>query len=180
MRTIILLTSILAFVGAVSGQGVRQGFDVSNYGVRIEADKRLIVVLAALEMAEARTDAGAVEKIINTPISEKGKAFRAQLLQDNAGLDADLRRRISLFVTQYKKRHSKLNDTELVAPFMSMAFTLTPVPDLDEPVITTDLPANLLDVLDFAPLAREFYRRSNIAAKLDEYARQYRTESEGV
>jgi tetratricopeptide (TPR) repeat protein len=180
MRPIILLTFILCFAFAANGQAVQQGFDLSNYGVKIEADKRLIVVLAALEMAETKTDSGTSEKLINTPLSDKGAKFRAQLLQDNAGLDADLRRRISSFVAQYKKRHPQWNDAELVAPFMSMAFTLTPAPELADPVITTDLPGNLLDVLDFAPLAREFYRRSGIAAKLDDYAKTYARESDGV
>lgn len=180
MRPIILLTFILCSVLAANGQAVQQGFDLSNYGVKIEADKRLIIVLAALEMAETKTEAGASEKLINTPLSEKGSKFREQLLQDNAGLDADLKRRISSFVVQYKKRHPKWTDAELVAPFMSMAFTLTPAPELADPVITTDLPGNLLDVLDFAPLAREFYRRSSIASKLDDYTKAYARESDGV
>ena len=180
MRSIILLTLIFCFSFVANGQNVRQGFDLSSYGVKIEADKRLIVVLSALEMAETKTEAGASEKLISTPLSENGKNFRAQLLQDNAGLDADLKRRISLFVTQYKKRHPKWTDAELVAPFISMAFTLTPAPDLADPVITTDLPGNLLDVLDFAPLAREFYRRSGIASKLDDYVKTYARESDGV
>lgn len=180
MRPIILLTFILCFAFAANGQAVQQGFDLSNYGVKIEPDKRLIVVLAALEMANTKTEAGAGEKLIITPLSEKGSIFRMQLLQDNAGLDADLRRRISMFVAQYKKRHPKCTDAELVAPFMSMAFTLTPVPELGDPVITADLPGNLLDVLDFAPLAREFYRRSGIASKIDDYATIYARESDGV
>lgn len=180
MRPIILLTFILCFAFAANGQAVQQGFDLSNYGVKIEADKRLIIVLAALEMAETKTEAGASEKLINTPLSEKGLKFREQLLQDNAGLDADLKRRISSFVVQYKKRHPKWTDAELVAPFMSMAFTLSPAPELADPVITTDLPGNLLDVLDFAPLAREFYRRSAIASRLDDYVKTYARESDGV
>ena len=180
MRSIILLTFILCFAFAANGQAVQQGFDLSNYGVKVEADKRLIVVLASLEMAETKTDAGASEKLINTPLSEKGSKFRQQLLQDTAGLDTDLRRRISSFVAQYKKRHPRATDAELVAPFMSMAFTLTPAPELGDPVITDDLPGNLLDVLDFAPLAREFYRRSGIASKLDDYAKTYTRESDGV
>ena len=180
MRPIILITLILCFAFAANGQGVRQGFDLSNYGVKIEADKRLLVVLATLEMAETKTEAGTSEKLINTPLSEKGKNFRAQLLQENAGFDADLRRRISQFIAQYKKRHPKWTDAELVAPFMSMAFTLAPTPELADPVITEGLPANLLDVLDFAPLAREFYRRSGISSKLDDYVKAYRIESDGV
>jgi len=102
------------FVFAVAGQKVQQGFDLGDYGVRIEPDKRLIVVLAALEMAESKKESGTTEKLINTPLSAKGEKFRAQLLQDNAGMDADLRRRISMFVAQYKKRHPKLSDAEIV------------------------------------------------------------------
>src|SRR5207237_412825 len=138
-------------------------------------DKRLIVVLAALEMAENNG-----ERLINTTLSQNGAKFRTQLLQDNAGLDPDLKRRISLFLTQYKKRHAGATDAEIVAPFISMGVTLTPTPELLDPVVTSDLPANLLDVLDFAPLVREFYRRSGIAAKLDDYAKAYNNEADGV
>ena len=63
MRPIILLTFILAFAFTVAGQNVQPGFDLSNYGVRIDADKRLIVVLAALEMAEAKTEAACLKRI---------------------------------------------------------------------------------------------------------------------
>jgi len=180
MRSVISFTFIFMFVFAVAGQKVQQGFDLGDYGVRIEPDKRLIVVLAALEMAESKKESGTTEKLINTPLSAKGEKFRAQLLQDNAGMDADLRRRISMFVAQYKKRHPKLSDAEIVAPFISMAFTLTPVPELDAPIVTEGLPGDLLDVLDFAPLAREFCRRSGISAKLDDYIKSYRIEADGV
>jgi hypothetical protein len=55
-----------------------------------------------------------------------------------------------------------------------MAYTLTEAPELGDPAVTSDLPGNLLDVLDFAPLVREFYRRSSIASKLDGYLKEYR------
>ncbi len=175
MRLIILLIFILIFSFAAAGQSVQPGFDLSNYGVKIDADKRLIVVLAALEMAEIEG-----VKLINTPLSSNGAKFRTQLLQDTAGLDPDLRRRISMFVAQYKKRHIKSTDAEIIAPFMSMAFTLTNAPEFADPVITNDLPGSLLDVLDFAPLAREFYRRSGINSKLDAYSKMYSREADGV
>ena len=136
---------------------------LTNYGVRIEPDKRLMVVLAALEMAGSKDDSGQFVKLINTPLSEKGAKFRKQLLDDNADLDNTLRQRITAFVSQYKKLHPKASDEEVIAPFISMAYALTPVPELGDPVVTTDLPGNLLDVLDFAPLVRDFYRRSNIS-----------------
>jgi|CXWL01.1.fsa_nt_gi hypothetical protein len=180
MRRVLLIAIGLVFAFSVSGQGVPAGFDLSNYGVRIEPDKRLIVVLASLEMATVRNAAGVDEKLINTPLSDKSLKFREQLLADHATLPEDLRRRISTFVLAYKKRNPKASDAELVAPFISMAYTLTPVPELADPVITSDLPGPLLDVLDYAPLVREFYRRSPIGSRLEDYIKDYRLESDLV
>ena len=171
---------ILLFAAATNAQSVATGFDLSNYGVRIEPDKRLIVVLAALEAAETQNAANRPEKLIDTPLSEKGLRFREQLRRDHADLPEDLRRKISAFVSQHKRRHPNSTDAEIVAPFISMAYALTPVPELADPVITSDLPGSLLDVLDFAPLAREFYRRSGIGTKLDEYAKAYVTDSDAT
>lgn len=176
MRRFFSFFLILLSVASAAGQPVAAGFDLSNYGVRIEPDKRVMVVLATLEMAK---DAEG-QKLINTPLSEKGAAFRARLASDNAALNEDLRRRISAFVAQHKKRNSRLSDADLIAPFISMAYALTPVPELADPVITSDLPGSLLDVLDFAPLVREFYRRSSISSKLDEYAAATVAEADGV
>jgi tetratricopeptide (TPR) repeat protein len=180
MRALLLtiLIGVLAF--CVPAQNVQTGFDLSNYGVKYEPDKRLIVVLSALEMAQTTDASGATVKLINTPLSVKGTKFREQLLQDNASLNDDLRRRISAFVLQYKKRNPQATDAELLTPFISMAYALTPPPELADPIITNDLPGSLLDVLDFAPLAREFYRRSTMPAKLDEYVKEYRAEADGV
>lgn len=170
---------IVSATGAFA-QGTPAGFDLSNYGVRIEADKRLIVVMAALEMAQTSDATGQKVKLINTPLSPEGMKFREQLMLDNAGLPNDLRTKITAFILQYKKQRPKATDAEIVSPFISMAYTLAPVPDLADPAVTSDLPGSLLDVLDFAPLAREFYRRSGISAKLDDYAKLYRSESDGV
>ena len=180
MRRIFVFLIFSISAVSVSGQAVPQGFDLLNYGVRIEPDKRLIVVLAALEVATQKNAAGVDEKLINTPLSEGSIAFRAQLLKDNAALDPDLRRRISTFVGQYKRSHPKATDADVIAPFMSMAYTLTPVPELTDPVITNDLPGSLLDVLDFAPLVREFYRRSVTSSRLDDYVKEYRADSDAV
>jgi tetratricopeptide (TPR) repeat protein len=164
----------------VLGQGLPATFDLSNYGVKIDPEKRVIVVLSALEMARGRNAAGEEAKLINTPLSEAGKKFQTRLLADTAGLNEDLRSRISAFVAQYLKRHPKATDAEIVSPFIAMAFSLSPAPEMYDPSFTGDLPGELLDVLDFAPLAREFYRRSGINGKLDEYVKLYRAESDGT
>ncbi len=185
MRRIIVFLFFSSFALGINGQSVPAAFDLLNYGVRIEPDKRLIVVLAALEMASQKDASGAEQKLINTPLSDKGTEFRTKLLaegllKDIVAQDAELRRKISLFVSQYKRTRPNATDAELIAPFMSMAYTLTPVPDLNDPVITNDLPGPLLDVLDFAPLVREFYRKSTISSKLDQYVKEYQNDSDAV
>lgn len=175
MRKAVLVLFVLIFSANAFSQNVATGFDLSNYGVRIEPDRRLIVVLATIEMAgtpEAR--------VINTPLSGSGKKFRGQLQTDLANMPADLRQKITVFMTQHKKRFPDKTDAQIVAPFISMAYTLSEVPELADPVITSDLPGDLLDVLDFAPLVREFHRRSGVSAKLDEYVKAYQRASEGT
>jgi tetratricopeptide (TPR) repeat protein len=170
----------LGVVSVASGQEARPGFDLTNYGVRVEPDKRVMVVLAALEMASGPGANGVEEKLIRTPLSDSGSKFRDQLLKDNAGLSPDVRQKISLFVAQHKRSRPKMSDADLIAPFISMAYALSPVPELADPVITNDLPGSLLDVLDFAPLVREFYRRSTIGSKLDDYVNAYRAEADST
>ncbi|MGH7782667.1 MAG: hypothetical protein ACREO5_02335, partial [Candidatus Binatia bacterium] len=179
MRIALSATFIVIFAIFATAQAP-QGMDLSNDGVRIEPDKRLMVVLAALEMASARSDTGVETKLIDTPLSAAGTAFRQRLRTDLADIPPDLRQKISTFVGLYKKRHPKGTDAEVIAPFVSMAYALTPVPELQDPLVTTDLPGDLLDVLDFAPLVREFYRRSSIAGRLNDYVKLYTQESETV
>jgi tetratricopeptide (TPR) repeat protein len=176
MRNLAFLLFILVFSLNALAQGVPAGFDLSNYGVKVEPDKRLMVVLATLEAA--RDDKGS-NRLINTILSPAGTKFRNELDSDLTVPD-DLRQKISTFVIQYKKRHPQATDAETVAPFISMAYSLSPVPDLSDPVVTSDLPGSLLDVLDFAPLVREFYRQSGIAAKLDQYTKEYQAASDAA
>ena len=178
LKTIVLIF-ICIFSANISAQNVAAGFDLSNYGVRIEPDKRIMIVLATLEAARATNAAGEDVAVINTPLSAEGVKFRDLLKSDLAALNGDLRQKISTFVVGYKNRNPKLTDAELVAPFISMAYALTPAPELADPVVTTDLPGNLLDVLDFAPLVRDFYRRSSVSGNINEYIKTYQKAADG-
>jgi hypothetical protein len=51
-------------------------------------------------------------------------------------------------------------------------------PTLDAPERSEELPGGLLEVLDFAPLVREFYRRSGMEDKLVTYTRAYQAEGD--
>lgn len=171
---------LFLILGTAASAQVPTGFDLTNYGVRIEPDKRVIVVLAALDAARTTNETGESVPVLNTKLSPEGERFRELLRSDLAAMGPDLRQRISTFVIQHKKRSPNATDAEIVAPFVSMAYALGPVPDLSDPVVTSDLPGNLLDVLDFAPLVRDFYRRSSIGANLNEYVKAYQKASDAA
>lgn len=175
----LILTAVLFSIN-LQAQTQTSGFDLSNYGVRIEPDKRLIAVLAALEAAETRTPAGESVKVIKTDLSAQGDAFREKLKADTASVPEDLRLKLGMFVSQYKRRNPGKSDTEILSPFISMAYTLSPVPDLAEPIRTANLPADLLDVLDFSPLVREFYRSARFGEKIDGYAKEYQAAGDAM
>lgn len=176
VSALFLLLSAGAF--AQGSQGVAAGFYLANYGVRIEPDKRVMTVLATLEAARTTNEAGESVPVLNTPLSAQGKEFRDLLKSDLLALNEDLRTKISAFVLGHKKRHAGKSDAELVSAFVSMAYALTPAPELADPVVTSDLPGSLLDVLDFAPLVRDFYRRSSFAGNLPEYQKRYQQASD--
>lgn len=166
MKKAVLFILIILFAANIFAQNQPKPFDFSEYGIRIEADKRLIVVMAALEAAG-----------LNTKLSEKGDGigdtFRQQLREDLEGLNSDTRTKLKIFLDQYKRHYPKATAAEIAAPFVSLAYALGPTPELSDPYKTDDLPGDLLEVFDFAPLVREFYRRSNIELKLPRYIQIY-------
>jgi tetratricopeptide (TPR) repeat protein len=172
------LAVLLTFVFVAHSQDVAAGFDLGNYGVKIEPDKRVMLVLAALDSARTENEKGERVPVLRTRLSEQGEKFRELLKSDMAGMSDQLRQRISNFVVAHKRRNSTLSDEQLIAPFISMAYALSQAPELTDPVVTSDLPGNLLDVLDFAPLVRDLYRTTNIGVNLNEYVKQYRTASD--
>lgn len=179
-KFLILLFTFVFFTINLSAQNVPAGFDLSNYGVRIEPDKRLIAVLAALEAAETKSANGENVKVLKIDLPEAGVAFRTKLEADTAAVSEDLRLKLGAFVSQYKKRNPAKSDSEILSTFLSMAYTLSPVPDLAEPSRTTNLPGDLLDVLDFSPLVREFYRSARLGEKIDGYAKEYITAGDAM
>lgn len=141
-------------------QPARQ-LDLAEYGVVIEPDARLIVMMAALEAAGFDPEP-------NAPAP-----FRASVRRDLAGLDADLRARLRRFYQQHALP-SPATPAEQAARYVSLALVLGGPPNFDPPERTEDLPAAVLEILDFAPLLREFYQRSNVAENLPNYLRAHR------
>ena len=162
MKKVLTLLVFLIFAANVPAQTTAPNavFDLTNYGVRIEPDRRVMIVMASLEAAG-----------LDTPLTANGEQFRGELKTDLQGVTPELRRKLVTFIEQYKRRHPQATNSEIIAPFISMAYTLSPAPDFSDPLRETDLPGDLLEVLDFAPLVRELYRR-NLSANLDKYVKE--------
>jgi hypothetical protein len=103
--------------------------------------------------------------------------FRAKLKNDLAGLDPDLRARLKNFYER-NKLPAPATPADQAARYVSLALSLSPAPDLAAPERSEDLPAGLLDVLDFAVIVREFHRRSGIEEHIVDYVRAYQAEGD--
>jgi hypothetical protein len=143
------------------------GFDLSQYGVSFQSDPRLMIVMAALEAAGFDP----------TPQGAEPSAFRAQVRRDVSDLDPDLRGRLRSFYER-NRLPAPATSADQAARYVSLAFALGPLPALDAPVRSDELPASLLEVLDFAPLVQEFYRRSHVNENLVAYTRAYQAEGD--
>jgi hypothetical protein len=166
---LILIITLLS-CGVASSQPVqqRQGatFEVSEYGVDFQADPRLILVMAALEVAGFDPTPGRAPS-----------AFRAKLRKDLANVDPDLRARLKTFFDR-NKLPGTATPADQAARYVSLALALGPAPTFEAPARSEDLPAGLLEVLDFAPLVQEFHRRSGIDEQMVNYVRAYQAEGD--
>ena len=143
------------------------GFDLSEYGVELQPDPRLIIMMAALEAAGFDP----------TPVGQEPSAFRAQVRKDLANLDPELRQQLRAFYER-NKLPAPATVADQAARYVSLAFAFGDVPSFDAPERSEDLPGGLLEVLDFAPLVREFYRKSGIDERLVTYMRAYQAEGD--
>jgi len=142
--------------------------DLSDYGVQIAPEPRLIVMMAALDAA------GFDPTPPGKPLSE----FRALVRRDQENLDGDLRSRMRRFYDLNKLKEPTATPAAQAARYVSLAYALGPAPTFVAPARSDDLFAGLLDVLDFAPLFREFYSKSGIAERLPAYLAAHQKEGD--
>ena len=140
-------------------------FNLSEYGVEVQPDPRLIIMMSALEAAGFDP----------TPAGQEPSVFRAQVRKDLANLDPDLRQRLRTFYER-NKLPAPATAADQAARYVSLAFAFGAGPSFDAPERSDDLPGGLLEVLDFAPLVREFYRKSGIDERLVAYTRAHQAE----
>jgi len=142
-------------------------FELSEYGVSLQPDARLIIMMAALDAAGFDP----------TPPGKEPAPFRLLVRKDQANLDAGLRQRLKDFFDR-TKLPAPATAGDQAARYVSLAYALGAPPLLDAPDRSDDLPAGILEVLDFAPLVREFYKKSSIDERLPAYMRAYQIEGD--
>ena len=139
--------------------------DLNDYGIQIAPDPRLIVMMAALDAAGWDP----------TPEGAKPSVFRELLRKDQGALDPLLAKRMRDFYERNAlKGDAATTPADQAARYVSLAYTLGQPPNFDAPARSDDLPGGVLDVLDFAPLLREFYRQSGMDGRLNTYLGMHR------
>ncbi|MBC7931919.1 MAG: hypothetical protein H7Z38_15275 [Rubrivivax sp.] len=150
--------------------------DLNDYGIQIAPDSRLIVMMAALDAAGWDP----------TPAGGRLSVFRELLRKDQAALDPSLAKRMRDFYERNALRDVRDNPAtpvdetvrytpaDQVARYISLAYTLGQPPTFESPSRSDDLPSGVLDVLDFTPLLREFYRQSGMDGRLNAYVGAHR------
>ncbi len=161
MKKVLLIAVMAAFALNIAAQTAGSDFNLANYGVTIAPDKRLVSVLVSLEIAG-----------VETPLSDRGEEMRTEIRNEFKGISPDLRQRMRNFIGQYKKRNAGKSPSEIVAPFITLAYSLGAAPALTPPERSLDLPDDLLEVLDYSTLLTEFYKSPGTAAKIDDIYRR--------
>ena len=155
--------------------------DLNAYGIQVSPDPRLIAMMAALDAAGWDP----------TPEGASPSVFREAVRRDTAALDPVLRGRMREFFERYAfkdvpddPKTTDVNEAVRYTPadqsarYISLAYTLGQPPTFEAPQRSDDLPSGVLDVLDFVPLLREFYKQSGMEARMSTYVQQHRAAGE--
>ncbi|HEY7183252.1 MAG TPA: tetratricopeptide repeat protein, partial [Blastocatellia bacterium] len=138
----------------------RPNLSLADVNTDIGVDKRVIVMMAALNIAGYDYESG------NRQLS----ALRRQIREDLQGIDPGLVQRLRAY---FQKHHKGENDVTAVAPYLSLALSMT-----EPPAFTIDAPADRLpnevrEIADFALLLEEFYRVTGFSKLMPKYVAAY-------
>ncbi len=133
---------------------------LADLNIQITTDNRVIATMAALNAAGFDFEPG------NRALS----ALRQQLREDVKTLNPSLARRLRDHFTKHSQGR---NDAAAVAPYLSLALTLTdaPVFSIDTPV--DKLPEDVREITEFALLLQEFWRDTKFGLLMPKYKQAY-------
>lgn len=138
----------------------RDKVTLADLNVDIAADSRVIAMMAALNAAGYDYEPG------NRQLS----ALRQQLRADLQNISPSLARRLRDYFQSHRKGRG---DAAAVAPYLSLALTLTAPPVFSIEGSAERLPDDVREIADFALLLEEFYRETKFNLLLPKYAAAY-------
>src|SRR5215510_5587262 len=138
----------------------RPNLSLADVNTDIGVDRRVIVTMAALNIAGYDYESG------NRQLS----ALRRQIREDLKGADPGLVQRLRNY---FQKHRKGANDAAAVAPYLSLALSMT-----EPPAFTIDAPAERLpddvrEITEFALLLEEFYRTTGFSKLMPKYLAAY-------
>jgi len=138
----------------------RPNLSLADVNTNIGVDRRVIVMMAALNIAGYDYESG------NRQLS----ALRRQIRDDLKNTAPDLVQRLR----GYFQRHRKgANDAAAVAPYLSLALSLNEPPAFTIDVPAERLPDDVREITDFALVLEEFYQTTGFSKLMPKYVAAY-------
>ncbi len=134
----------------------RPNLSLDDVNTFIGVDKRVIVMMAALNVAGYDYEAG------NRQIS----ALRQQMREDLKNTPPEIARKLRNHFLAHRKGN---NDAAAVAPYLSLALSLNEPPAFTFDVAADRLPDDVREITDFVLLLEEFYQATGFSKLLPKY-----------
>jgi hypothetical protein len=134
----------------------RPNLSIADVNTDIAVDRRVIVMMAALNIAGYDYEPG------NRPLT----TLRQQIREDLKNTNPELVRKLRNHFDAHRKG---VSDAAAVAPYLSLALSLTEPPAFLIDVPAERLPEDVREITDFALLLDEFYRATGFAKLLPKY-----------
>jgi hypothetical protein len=138
----------------------RPNLSLADVNTEIAVDRRVIVTMAALNLAGYDYESG------NRQLS----ALRQQIREDLKNTNPDLVRRLRDYFQAHRKGAT---DAAAVAPYLSLALSLTEPPAFTIDVPAERLPEDVREITDFALLLEEFYQVTGFSKLMPKYVAAY-------
>jgi hypothetical protein len=138
----------------------RPNLSLADVNTDIGVDKRVIVMMAALNIAGYDYESG------NRQLS----ALRRQIREDLKGADPGLVGRLQSYFQKHRKGE---NDVTAVAPYLSLALSMAEPPAFTIEAPAERLPQEVRAITDFPLLLEEFYRSTGFSKLMPKYFEAY-------
>lgn len=138
----------------------RPNLSLADVNTEIGVDRRVIVMMAALNIAGYDYETG----------SRQLSSLRLQIREDLKNISPELIRRLRDYFQAHRKGAT---DAAAVAPYLSLALSLTEPPAFTIDVPAERLPDDVREITDFALLLEEFYRTTGFSKLMPKYVVAY-------